>query len=65
VRQSRTQAEFLYLEHFYDGATDMERADELYYDLMDMKVSVLREGFRNLFPRRWKFILGPNHWWSH
>jgi len=64
VRQSRTQAEFLYLEHFYDAATDMERADELYCDLIGMKATVLREGYRNLFPRRWKFVLGPAYWWS-
>ena len=64
VRHSRTQAEFLYLHMFYDAATDMERADELYCDLLEMRAFSMREGFSNLFPRRWKFIQGPFYWWS-
>ena len=65
VRAGRTQAEFLYLEKFYDPSTDVERADELYCDLLTMQSFCIKENYYNLFPRRWKFIQGPDYWYEY
>ncbi len=64
VRHARTQMEYIYLERFYNPETDVERADELYCDFMDMNAYCIKEHYHNLFPRRWKFIQGPDYWWN-
>ena len=45
--------EFIYLERFYNAETDVERADELYCDLVEMNAYCIREHYHNLFPDRW------------
>lgn len=64
IRHARTQMEFIYLERFYNAETDVERADELYCDLVEMNAYCIKEHYHNLFPRRWKFIQGPYFWWN-
>ena len=65
VRFGRTQAEFLYLEKFYNAETDMERADELYCDMIAMGARCIQENYHYHFPRRWKFIQGPQYWYEY
>jgi hypothetical protein len=62
VRNARTQTEIFYLQKYYNEATDVERANELYSDFEEMKAFCLHEWERHLFPTRENFIKGPAHW---